>query len=158
MKKGQKTAKATGTTVLTDEVQTAVITADAPESKEESVAKTSKKTLKTTEVSAKNETESPEPEKTETKKPAQKSAAKKTASKAARKEVQPVIESKVIIQQNGYELEPKVILERAKADWFSKGHEETELKSIELYIKPEEWAAYYVVNGEMGPENKVSLD
>lgn len=68
------------------------------------------------------------------------------------------IEARVVFQQSGYQLEPKLILEQAKADWFAKGHKESELKSIELYIKPEEWSAYYVINGEGGTDNKLDLN
>ena len=68
------------------------------------------------------------------------------------------IEARVVFQQSGYQLEPKLILEQAKADWFAKGHQESELKSIELYIKPEEWSAYYVINGEGGTDNKLDLN
>lgn len=68
------------------------------------------------------------------------------------------VEARVIFQQGGYQLEPKLILEQAKANWFAKGHKESELKSIELYIKPEEWSAYYVINGEGGADNKIDLN
>ena len=78
-----------------------------------------------------------------------------TAKKAEKIEE---IEARVVFQQSGYQLEPKLILEQAKADWFAKGHQESELKSIELYIKPEEWSAYYVINGEGGTDNKLDLN
>ena len=46
------------------------------------------------------------------------------------------------------------VLEAAKMDYLSK-HEDTAVKEIELYIKPEENAAYYTVDGEGSDQFKV---
>ncbi len=86
------------------------------------------------------------------------STQKEDVSTAKKAEKIEEIEARVVFQQSGYQLEPKLILEQAKADWFAKGHKESELKSIELYIKPEEWSAYYVINGEGGTDNKLDLN
>ncbi len=86
------------------------------------------------------------------------STQKEDVSTAKKAEKIEEIEARVVFQQSGYQLEPKLILEQAKADWFAKGHQESELKSIELYIKPEEWSAYYVINGEGGTDNKLDLN
>ena len=40
---------------------------------------------------------------------------------------------------------------------FAQAHEGVEIKSIELYVKPEEAVAYYVVNGEGSDDYKIEL-
>ena len=46
----------------------------------------------------------------------------------------------------GNEYDANAILEQAKIAWVQDGHLEADIKSIKLYIKPEEAAAYYVIN------------
>ncbi len=111
----------------------------------------------------KKKTQEPEQIAVVEKKPKRKTSEKSSTQKENTSIVKKVekieeIEARVVFQQGGYQLEPKLILERAKADWFAKGHKESELKSIELYIKPEEWSAYYVINGEGGTDNKLDLN
>lgn len=97
-------------------------------------------------ASAKTET------KTAAKAPA-KTAARKTASKASKAAPQ----AEVVIEFGGRQIVAKEILEAAKKD-FAEKHEGAELKSIHLYIKPEESVAYYVVNDGIGdPEDKVEF-
>lgn len=104
-----------------------------------------KKTAKTAEkVAAKAEkTVEKAVEKTET-------AVKKTAAKCAKKE-----ETKVtyVVQFAGSEYTAENILAAAKADYKAANKEA--VKDITLYIKPEDGAAYYVVNGKVS--GKVSL-
>lgn len=74
-----------------------------------------------------------------------KTAAKKTtAKKASAKETERIEE--VYVQFSGQELLTKEVLERAKQAYISEGHKESSIKSIRLYIKPEEHMAYYVIN------------
>ena len=40
---------------------------------------------------------------------------------------------------------------------YKKANKGVEIKTVEIYIKPEENAAYYVVNGDAKPEYKVEL-
>ena len=79
-----------------------------------------------------------------TAKAAPKTAAKKAA--AASKEV-------TKIQFDGCEFDVAEIVEKAKADY--KANNKSALKSIDVYIKPEEKTAYYVANGKV--EGKVEL-
>ncbi len=95
--------------------------------------------------------------KTEEKAPAKtaaKTAAKKPAAKTAAK-AEP--QAEVVIEFNGRQIVAKEVLEAAKKD-FAEKHKGAELKSIHLYIKPEESVAYYVVNDGIGdPEDKVEF-
>ncbi len=69
-----------------------------------------------------------------------KAVVKKTSSK---KETE---EEKIILQFAGKEISTADVLNKAKAA-FAAANEGVEIKSIELYVKPEDHAAYYVVNG-----------
>ena len=90
-----------------------------------------------------------------TAKTAAKVEAKAPAKRAAAKKAEPAAE--VVIEFGGRQIVAKDVLEAAKKD-FAEKHEGTELKSIHLYIKPEESVAYYVVNGGVGdPEDKVEF-
>ena len=68
-----------------------------------------------------------------------KAPAKKSEAKAEKVE-------EIYLQFHGQEIFTKEILERAKQAYVSEGHRESSIKSIRLYIKPEENMAYYVIN------------
>ncbi len=78
-------------------------------------------------------------------------AAKKTAGRAAAKKA----EAKVtcVIQFAGKEVNAETVLAAAKAQYAADN--KAAVKDIALYIKPEDNAAYYVVNGEVS--GKVEL-
>ena len=78
--------------------------------------------------------------------PAKKPAAKKTAAKTAEK-------CEVKVQCLGKEYDVAAVTEACKADFKAKN--KGAVKSISVYIKPEESAAYYVVNGDVS--DKVEL-
>ena len=85
----------------------------------------------------------------------EKKAAKAPARKTAAKKAEPAAD--VVIEFGGKQIVAKEILESAKKDFAAK-HEGEELKSIHLYIKPEESVAYYVANDGIGdPEDKVEF-
>lgn len=63
---------------------------------------------------------------------------KKAAKKACKEEV--------FVQYAAHEVRTSDIVRAAKADYVSKGHKETDIKEIQVYIKPSDNAAYYVVN------------
>ena len=106
------------------------------------------------------EAEAPKTVKAVEKETAPKAAASKTAAKApakkpAAKKVEP--KASVVIEFGGKQIVAKDVLAAAKKD-FTKKHDGTELKSISLYIKPEESVAYYVANNGVGdPEDKVEF-
>ena len=75
------------------------------------------------------------------KKPAapKKTAAKKPAVKEAAK-------TQVIVQYQNNEVDLEKIEERVKAQFVSEGHKAGTIKQINVYVKPEEYSAYYVIN------------
>ena len=76
------------------------------------------------------------------KEPVKKTAAKKAA--APKKEA----EATVYVQYQDAEIEPKKVLEQVKTDWVKAGHRVSSIKKVDLYIKPEEGKAYWVINGK----------
>lgn len=86
--------------------------------------------------------------------PVKKAPARKAPVK---KEVKPAeTEASVYVQYAGKQIAAKEILEAAKAAYV-KAHKDTEVKTIEIYVKPEEAVAYYVVNGEGSDDYKIEL-
>ncbi|MGN0373245.1 MAG: DUF6465 family protein [Enterocloster sp.] len=75
-------------------------------------------------------------------------------TKAASVKTEP--QASVVFQFAGREIAAKEIL-AAAVDSYKGLNKNTEIKTIELYIKPEENAAYYTVNGEGADEYKVAL-
>lgn len=97
----------------------------------------------------------------EKKAPAKKEAAKKTA--APKKEAAPKktaakeSTAKLFIQYEGREILADELVEEAKKAFVNEGNKVSDIKTIEVYVKPEENAAYYVVNGEGSDDRKISL-
>lgn len=83
--------------------------------------------------------------KTAAKKPATKKAT--TAKKTTKKETE-VVNATYVLQFSGKEVVASDILETVKKVWVEKFQGKLEeIKTIEIYIKPEENRAYFVVNG-----------
>lgn len=88
---------------------------------------------------------------------AKKTTAKKTTTKKAAAEKAPATEKKtttrakklapkVVIQYQHIEVEETELLERFKGLWAEMQREEKEIKDLVVYVKPEEYCAYFVVN------------
>ena len=112
------------------------------------------KTTKKAETAAKTEAvKAPvaaEATKTEAKKvvkETKKAAPKTTKTKAAAKTTKPAAKAapsvKVFVEYQGKQMDMDAILEAVKAAAGVKT-----VKSLEVYVKPEDGAAYYVVNGK----------
>ncbi len=85
--------------------------------------------------------------KTAAKKPATKKATT-TAKKTTAKKEAAVINATYVLQFSGKEVVASDILETVKKVWVDKFQGKLEeIKTIEIYIKPEEHRAYFVVNG-----------
>ena len=125
--------------------------------KAESAQKPVKAAAKSVEAVAekKEETKAPE-KKTPEKKTSTRTTAKKATTKketvkkettvkktASKKE----IKVNAIVEHYGRQISEQDIIANVKRAWTNSGKNEKDIKSIELYIKPEENAVYYVVNG-----------
>ncbi len=92
-------------------------------------------------------------------KPVGRSAVRKPAKSGVQvKEVEVIKEVEVVkevekpapyicLQYLGGESDVNEIVEEAKRVWQENNHSGIEFKSIDLYVKPEDNAAYYVING-----------
>ena len=119
-----------------------------------SVRKTTAKTAETTKAAVKTTPVKTEEPKTETaaakKAPAKKATTtvKKTAAVKKTAEKTEVKES-VFLQFAGAEYNLDDVKANVKKAWMAEtGKKESDISDIQIYVKPEEHAAYYVVNGE----------
>ena len=76
----------------------------------------------------------------EKKAPAKKAPAKKTTAKKD-------IKVKAVVEYYGKQVEEKDMIAAVKKAWTKSGRKVADIKTIDLYIKPEEGAVYYVING-----------
>lgn len=130
--------------------------------KKEAVKETAEKAVETVKADAKAATETVKKTakkaaaKTTTAAKKTAAAAKKTVKKAADKkaEVKKAVAAKNVVQLQfaGKDIAVDAIVEAAKADF--KANNKGAVKTVEVYLKPEENAAYYVINGVAG---KVAL-
>ena len=51
-----------------------------------------------------------------------------------------------VVEYAGKQIQDKDIVASVKKEWTNSGHKISDIKSMELYIKPEESAVYYVIN------------
>ncbi len=80
-------------------------------------------------------------EKTAAKTSSEKKAAVKKA--AAKKEMK----VEAVVEYYGRQVEEKDMIANVKKAWTKSGKKVGDIKSMKLYIKPEEAAVYYVING-----------
>ncbi len=104
--------------------------------------------VKETKVAVKpsEKTAAPVPKKEAAEKPApKKPAAKKPAAtkSAAKKD----IKVKAVVEYYGRQVEEQDMIANVKKAWTKSGKKVRDIKTMELYIKPEEAAVYYVING-----------
>lgn len=48
----------------------------------------------------------------------------------------------------GQQIDQADLIKEAKSIWTKSGKKAADLKSLDLYVKPEEYKAYYVFNGD----------
>ena len=121
--------------------------------------KTTKATTKATEVKevkveAAKAVEAPKAEvKAEVKKEtAKKAPAKKAATttkKAPAKKAAAKSETVITVQFQGNEVAVSSVEEKVKAQFVAEGHKASSIKTLTIYVKPEEYSAYYVINGDV---------
>ena len=105
-----------------------------------------KKVEKAVEVKTVAKKEDKAPAKAATKAAEKKPAAKKatTANKAPAK-----VENNIYVQFSGMEFDTAAIEKAVKADYTAKNGKK-DMKSVSIYIKPEDMKAYYVIDGIIG--------
>lgn len=66
---------------------------------------------------------------------------RKKAAKAA-----PVKAERILVQFGAMEWNTEDLMARAKEAYVADGHRASSIKSVSLYVKPEDMKAYYVIN------------
>ena len=56
------------------------------------------------------------------------------------------MKTNIFVEYYGKQLEDKAIVATVKKVWMDAGHKVGDIKTMDLYIKPEEAAVYYVIN------------
>lgn len=69
---------------------------------------------------------------------------KKTVKRAAAKKE---IKQKVIVEYQGKQVDTKDMIAAVKKVWTKGKNKVSDIKSMDLYVKPEDNAVYYVING-----------
>ena len=115
-----------------------------------------KKTTKATEVKAAEvktevKVEAPKAETKEVKAAAKKAPAKKATTKKAESTKKAPAKkaaatTEIVLQFQGNEVVVANVEEKVKAAYVAEGHKESAIKSVKLYVKPEDSAVYYVIN------------
>lgn len=67
------------------------------------------------------------------------------------------VKANVYVQYLGKEISAEKLVDEAKKAYVAAGHKEADIKTVDVYVKPEENAAYYAVNGEGSVEFKITL-
>ena len=120
------------------------------------MATTKKATTKATEVKEVKEVkvEAPVAEvkevKAEVKAEAKKAPAKKApAKKAPAKKAAAKAETVITLEFGDYTAIMATVEEKVKAQFVAEGNKASSIKTLNIYVKPEEFAAYYVINGDV---------
>lgn len=56
------------------------------------------------------------------------------------------LKMKTFVEYNGKQVEEKELIANVKKVWVEAGNKVGDIKTLDLYIKPEEAAVYYVIN------------
>lgn len=59
-----------------------------------------------------------------------------------------MLKSQIVIQYQGHEISEEALIAQAKEYWKQAGHKIGEIESLDIYVKPEEFSAYYSINQE----------
>ena len=137
-------AEATKAAVKTEAIETKAGKAKAIETKKDTTKaiETRAAVLKDPEPAAE------EPKKTAAKKAApKKTTAKTTAVKRTTKKAE--LKTELFLQFSGKEYSEKEVLQKVKEVWTKElKNKVCDMKDVKIYLKPEEFAAYYVINGD----------
>lgn len=140
------------TSKLVDVAEVTAVSSESINTEEKAVVqeKAAKKATPKKAAPSKKETAKKETSKKE-------SSTKKTTKKTADKveKASKILIPQVIFQFLGNELDANAIAKQAKEAWIAEGNSEASIETLAIYIKPEEAAAYYVINGE--PAGKIQL-
>ena len=73
-------------------------------------------------------------------------AAKNVGDSLSNRAAKVTCKEEIFVQYNQHEIRTTDIMDKAKDDYLRKGNKLSDIKEIQVYIKPSDNAAYYVVN------------
>lgn len=114
-------------------------------------ADVAEKTVKTVETKAANVAEKTQTAAEKTKDAAEKTVKTvetkaKAAKKTVKKAVKEILKPEITVQYQNLEVTTETVEERVKAQFAAEGHRVGTIKKLNIYVKPEEYAVYYVIN------------
>ena len=65
------------------------------------------------------------------------------------------MKTSVFMEYGGFQVEEKEVIAKVKEAWVSEGNKIKDIKELKLYLKPDEFAAYYVINDDIS--GKINL-
>ena len=66
------------------------------------------------------------------------------------------MKTSVFVEYLGNQVEDKALISKVKELWVADGNKIKDIKDLKIYVKPEENAAYYVINDDIN--GKIALD
>ena len=100
---------------------------------------------KATEAPAKEEVTEKKPRARRTTKAKDETAQEKKP--AVKRTTKKAVKANIVVQSCGREISMEDAIEKATEDWCKSGNDRADLKEIAVYVKPEEFAVFYVING-----------
>ena len=117
---------------------------------EKAVEKTTEKVEKAVEKTTEKVAEKAAEVKADVKETVKKTTAKAGKTAKTVKEAKPVkkepVKPEIIVQYQNSEVDTAAVEERVKAQFVAEGHKAGFIRKLNIYIKPEEYSAYYVIN------------
>ena len=101
---------------------------------------------KATEAPAKEEVTEKKPRARRTTKAKDETAQEKKP--AVKRTTKKAVKANIVVQSCGREISMEDAIEKATEDWCKSGNDRADLKEIAVYVKPEESAIFYVINGK----------
>lgn len=142
--KAAETEKADKVQEVKNEVQPEV-KEDAKKAENKISEKVNEAAEKAAEIAVEKAAETKTAVKAAAKKTVEKAEAAKKTAKAKKAEKAPLV-PEIKLQFAGNEVDEEEIMNAIKNKYASEGHRIGAIKSLQIYLKPEENAAYYVIN------------
>ena len=124
--------------------------ADVKAEVEKAVEKTTEKVEKAVEKTTEKVAEKAAEVKADVKDTVKKTTAKAAKAAKTAKEAKPAkkepVKPEISVQYQNSEVDTAAVEERVKAQFVAEGHKAGFIRKLSIYIKPEEYSAYYVIN------------
>lgn len=149
-KNNSKTVKQAVKPVEVKKEETVAQLVSEPKADAKAVEKTTEKVEKAVEKTTEKVAEKAAEVKADVKDTVKKTTAKAAKAAKTAKEAKPAkkepVKPEIIVQYQNSEVDTAAVEERVKAQFVAEGHKAGFIRKLNIYIKPEEYSAYYVIN------------